>query len=65
MWKLDGNLIVSKFNQATIGTYGNTILSAYTGDDHMVGVVSVDNTTSESYNFELTGLYDHNIIKNK
>ena len=46
MWKRDGNSIVSKFDNGIIGTYGNTILSAYTGDGDMLGAVSVDNTTS-------------------
>ena len=58
MWKRDGNSIVSKFDNGIIGTYGNTILSAYTGDGDMVNAVSVDNTTSPEYKFELTGLYD-------
>ena len=61
MWKLDENSIVSKFNHGIIGTYGNTILSAYTGEDPMVGAVSVDKTTMTNYNFQLTGLSDQKI----
>ena len=62
LWKLHGNSIVSKFNHGIIGTYGNTILSAYTGDGDMVGAVSVDKTTSSNYSFKLTGIYDQNIF---
>ena len=61
MWKLDENSIVSKFNHGIIGTYGNTILSAYTGDGPMVGQVSADKKSSSNYNFQLTGLSDQNI----
>ena len=58
MWKLDENskTIVSKFNNGIIGIYGNSILSAYTGDGDMVGAVSVDKTTSSNYDFKFTGL---------
>ena len=57
MWKLDENseTIVSKFNNGIIGIYGNSILSAYTGDGDMVGAVSVDKTTSSNYDFKFTG----------
>ena len=56
MWKLDGSSIISQFNHGVIGVHGNDdVMSAYVGDNSMIGAVSIDETEESSYEFAITG----------
>ena len=56
LWKLDGNFIVSKFNNVILGINEDNVLSAYSGEEHMIGAVSFDTASTLKYKSPVEGI---------
>ena len=55
MWKIVGNALVSEYNDAVLAIQGDNVLSANIRDGEVTEAVSIDDSTSSSSSFPITG----------